>query len=330
MRQLNKQESNGFLNFVAEKMHSSREIGVLFALLVICLFFSLSAPNFLSTLNLLNVFRQVSVIGIITMAMTTLIISKEFDLSVGSTYAVVGILVALLYRNYEVSIWLASALGLIVAACLGLVNGILTVKGQIPSFIVTLGTMMVYRGLALLISGGQPQSVRLPASFFNLTGARLWAGIPAPVLWFVGITIVTWFLLHKSAYGFKVFATGGNAEAARLSGIKTDRVKITNFIFTGLTAGLAGIISMSYLSSATPTQGQGMELQVIAASVIGGTSLFGGAGTVIGAFMGALLMGVVRNGLVLMGTSAYLQELIVGMVLVAAVLLSSFSSRERS
>lgn len=306
----------------------SREAGVLLALVLLVIFFSVATPTFRSSLNILNMLRQVSGIGIVTIAMTMLIIGREFDLSVGSIYAVVGMSVALLYNN-GTNIWLAALLGLVIATAMGFINGVITVKGGIPSFIVTLGTMMVYRGVALLISGGQPRTVRLPDSFHTLTGARLDNGIPVPALWFLAAVVIGYVVVHMTGFGFRLFATGGNEEAARLSGIPTHRVKITAFMMTGLAAGTAAVIAMSYLGSVTPTQGQGMELQVIAASVIGGTSLFGGVGSVAGAFMGALIMGIVRNGLVLLGTGAYVQDLIIGLVVIAAVLVGTLSGRGR-
>ncbi len=306
-----------------------RELGVLGALLLIGLFFSVMSDRFLTTPNMLNIMRQVSINGLIIIAMTFVIISKDIDLSVGASYAVVGIVVATLFTQYSMNIWLASVLGLITGGLLGLFNGVIAVKGQIPAFIVTLGTMMIYRGLALVISGGRPISVRLPEAYFNVTGARVFGNIPVPALWFVGVAIFGAFLLHRTSYGYKVFAVGGNVEAAHLSGINTDRVRITNFILTGMAAGLAGIISVSYLTGITPTAGQGMELQVIAGTVVGGTSLFGGVGTIGGSFIGAMIMGVVRNGLVMIGTSAYLIELIIGLVLIAAVFVSTYSYREK-
>ncbi|BAS27956.1 ribose ABC transporter permease [Limnochorda pilosa] len=306
----------------------SREAGVLLALVLLVLFFSVTTSTFLTSLNLLNVLRQVSVVGIITLAMTILIISQEFDLSVGSMYAVVGIVVATLF-NGGMSIWMASLAGLALAAAMGLVNGVLTVRGGIPSFIVTLGMMMVYRGVALLISGGSPASVRLPAFFYSITGSRLWGAIPAPALWFVIMAVAAYFLLHVTGFGFKAFAVGGNREAARLAGINTGRVKVIGFILTATAAGLAATISLSYLGSATPTQGQGMELQAIAGAVIGGASLMGGVGSIVGGFMGAIIMGIVRNGLVLLGVSAYLQELILGLVVIVAVLIGHYSTQQR-
>jgi ribose/xylose/arabinose/galactoside ABC-type transport system permease subunit len=306
-----------------------KEFGVFMALIAVSLFFTLSTKTFLTTPNVLNVLRQISINGIIVMAMTLVIIAKDIDLSVGSTFAMVGMVVAVLFNQYHVNIWLASLGGIAVGGLLGLVNGVITVKGQLPPFIVTLGTMMVYRGLALVTSGGVPASVKLPKAFFAVTGARIFGGIPVPALWFLGATVVAGFLLHKTSFGYKVYSVGGNVEAARLAGINTDRIRILNFVLIGVASGLAGIISMSYLSSVTPTAGQGMELQAVAATVIGGTSMLGGVGTILGSFIGALFMGVIRNGLVLVGTSAYFIELITGIVLIAAVWFSAYTHREK-
>lgn len=306
----------------------SREAGVLLALIALIVFFAIATPKFLTTLNILNVLRQISVLGIVAVAMSMLIIAGEFDLSVGSTYAVVAMVVAILAEG-GMNIWLASVLGLALGSVMGLANGLLTVKAKIPSFIVTMGSMMVYRGVALLVSKGMPRTLYLEGFFYQITGATLPGGIPAPIIWFIVAGVVGYYILHVSRHGFKILATGGNAEAARLAGIKTDWIKAAGFVMTGFAAGLAGIVSASYLGSVTPTQGQGMELQAIAASVIGGTSLNGGIGSTTGVLMGALIMGIVRNGLVLLGTSAYTQDLILGLVLIVAVLIGSFSSREK-
>lgn len=305
-----------------------REIGVLGAFLVLCLFFSVVTSTFLTVPNILNILRQVSITGLIVMFMTMIIISTDIDLSVGSIFAAVGMIVAILYQR-GMNIWLASLVGLLAGAGFGLINGLITVKGGLPPFIVTLGTQMIYRGFALVISGGAPASVRLPDAFYNVTGARTFLNLPVPALWFVAITLLAGFILHKTSYGFKVYATGGNEEAARLSGINTDRIRITNFVLIGIASALASIIQMAYLRGVTPTAGQGMELTAIASTVIGGTSMFGGVGTIGGAFIGTLFMGVVRNGLVLMGTNAYLIDLIIGIVLISAVWFSTFSTREK-
>ncbi|NLM40477.1 MAG: ABC transporter permease [Firmicutes bacterium] len=309
-------------------LRSRREVGVLIAFFGLCIFFSVVTNTFLTVPNILNILRQVSISGLIVMFMTMLIIGNDIDLSVGSTFAAVSMVVAILFQN-GLNIWLASLIGLLMGAVLGGINGFVTVKGGLPPFIVTLGTQMIYRGLALVISGGAPASVRLPNSFYNVTGARTFFNLPVPALWFLGITALAAFLLHKTSFGFKVYATGGNEEAARLSGINTGRVRIITFILVGMSAALAGIIQMAYLRGVTPTAGQGMELTAIASSVIGGTSMFGGVGTIAGSFIGTLFMGVVRNGLVLMGTNAYIIDLIIGIVLIGAVWFSTFSTREK-
>lgn len=309
-------------------LRARREVGVLAAFIALCLFFSVATNTFLTVPNILNILRQVSITGLIVMFMTMIIISTDIDLSVGSIFAAVGMIVAILFQN-GMNIWLASLVGLFAGAVFGLINGVVTVKGALPPFIVTLGTQMIYRGFALVISGGAPASVRLPTAFYNVTGARTFLNLPVPALWFVATTLLAGFILHKTSYGFKVYATGGNEEASRLSGINTDRIRITNFVLIGISSALASIIQMAYLRGVTPTAGQGMELTVIASTVIGGTSMFGGVGTIIGAFIGTLFMGVVRNGLVLMGTSAYLIELIIGGVLITAVWFSTFSTREK-
>lgn len=300
----------------------TREFGVFIALFLTGLFFTIRTDTFLTVENLLNVTRQVAELGIITVAMTILITSQEFDLSVGSMYALTAIIVGLLVKDMQVSIWLAAPVGLLVAVALGAVNGLITVKLEIPSFITTLGTLMVFRGFALVLSNGWPVSGLGDSAFYSIAAGYLFGVIPMPAVWLVVIAIIGWVILQRSSFGFKVYATGGNKEAARLSGIDTDRVKVTGFMLTALAAGISGIISLSYLGSVAPTQGTGMELDAIAASVIGGTALLGGVGTILGAFLGAMIMGVVRNGLVLMGTSAYWQEALIGLIIVVAVIIN--------
>lgn len=313
---------------VLSTLRSRREVGVLGAFVVLCLFFTIVTNTFLTVPNILNILRQVSISGLIVMFMTMVIIATDIDLSVGSIFAAVGMIVAILFQN-GMNIWLASLIGLVVGAVFGLINGLITVKGGLPPFIVTLGTQMIYRGFALVISGGAPASVLLPNTFYRITGARTFFSLPVPALWFIAVTIIAGFILHKTTYGFKVYATGGNMEAARLSGINTDRVRITNFVLTGLASALASIIQMSYLRGVTPTAGQGLELTAIASAVVGGTSMLGGVGTIVGSFIGTMFMGVVRNGLILMGTNAYVIDLIIGIVLISAVWFSTFSTRER-
>jgi ribose/xylose/arabinose/galactoside ABC-type transport system permease subunit len=285
--------------------------------------FSLLAPGFLSTYNLLNLLRQTAELGIIAMAMTMLIVSGEFDLSVGATYAVTGVVTGLLFKVAGLNIWLAGLGGLTAALFLGFLNGLLVTKARMNSFIATLATMMVFRGLAMVLSQGQPISTFPDLPFFEIWGrAKLFGSIPVPILWLAAWGLVLYVLLHRTTYGVTVFATGDNREAANLAGIRTVRVKCLNFMLTAFAAGIAGLISLGYLKTVTPTQGTGLELEAIAASVIGGTSMRGGVGSILGAFLGALIMAEVRTGLVLMGTDAYLQDACVGLIIAIAVILN--------
>lgn len=307
-----------------------RDLGVLVAAIGIGIGFALIAPGFLSTYNLLNLLRQTAELGIIAMAMTVLIVSGEFDLSVGATYAVTGVVAGLLFKVAGVNIWIAACGGLSAALILGFLNGLLVTSARMNSFIATLATMMVFRGLAMVLSQGQPISSFPDLAFFEVVGrAKLFGSIPVPILWLAVWGFLLYVLLHRTTYGVTVFATGDNREAANLAGIRTDRVKRLNFLLTALAAGVAGLISMGYLKTVTPTQGTGLELEAIAAAVIGGTSMRGGVGSVFGAFLGALIMAEIRTGLVLMGTNAYLQDACVGLIIAIAVILNMRISASR-
>jgi ribose/xylose/arabinose/galactoside ABC-type transport system permease subunit len=299
-----------------------RDFGVLLAAVLIAAFFSIITPVFLTPYNIFNVLRQTAELGIIAMAMTVLIISGEFDLSVGAIYAVTGIVTGLLATTLGLNIWLAALAGVVSALVLGFLNGLLIATTRINSFIGTLSTMMVFRGIAMVLSQGQPISFKL-SFFMDLFGrAELGGLLPVPVLWFAGWGILMYFTLHRTTFGVKVYATGDNREAANLAGIKTMRVKRIAFMITSLAAGLAALISLSFLKTVTPTQGTGIELEAIAASVIGGTAMAGGVGSILGTFLGTLIMAEVRTGLVLLGTDAYVQDAFVGLVIALAVIVN--------
>jgi ribose/xylose/arabinose/galactoside ABC-type transport system permease subunit len=285
--------------------------------------FAILTPAFLTPYNLFNLLRQTSELGIVAMAMTLLIVSGEFDLSVGAIYAVTGVVTGLLFKTGGFPIWLAAGGGLVTALLLGLVNGLLVTRARMNSFIATLATMMVFRGVAMVLSQGQPISGFPQLTFFEIMGhAKLFGSLPIPVLW-LGISgLFLYTLLHRTAYGLKVFATGDNRQAADLAGIRTERVKQLNFLVTALAAGFASFVSLGYLKTITPTQGTGMELEAIAAAVIGGTAMRGGVGSIPGTFLGAFIMAEVRTGLVLIGTGAYIQDACVGLIIALAVILN--------
>ena len=307
-----------------------RDFGVLVAALLIALFFSIATPVFLTSYNLFNLLRQTSQLGIISMAMTLLIVSGEFDLSVGAIYAVTGVVTGILVNKLGLSIWVSASAGMVAGLALGYLNGLLIATTRINSFIATLSTMMVFRGLALVLSQAQPISLQL-SFFMDLFGrAELFGVVPVPIVWMLGWGVAMYLLLHRTAFGVKVFATGDNREAADLAGIKTMRVKRVGFLITALAAGISAVISLSFLKTVTPTQGTGLELEAIAASVIGGTAMSGGVGSILGTFLGTFIMAEVRTGLVLLGTDAYIQDAFVGLVIALAVIINvRLSSRRK-
>ena len=299
-----------------------REAGVLAALLLIMLFFGFYTTTFFTATNLTNVLRQSAVLGIMTMAVTFLIISGEFDLSIGSTFALSAVTAAVLMES-GFPILAAFLIGLAVSVVVGFLNGLIVTKLKIPSFIATLGTMMIVRSAVLMVSERRPRVLAdrgIVSCAFG--GGEIFGTIPVPIIWLLVIVAISWVILAKTPFGYKVYATGGNIRAARLSGINTDRVKITNYILTAFAAGLAGLISLCFLRMVAPVQGEGYELEAIAATVIGGTALAGGVGSIFGAFLGSFMLAIIKNGLVLMGTNPYLQDGILGLVILIAVVVN--------
>lgn len=309
------------------KIFSGREIGVLIALVLMSVFLSFASDAFLSFRNLLNVGRQVSLLGIMAIGMLFVLISREIDLSVGSTYAMAAIIGGILIVN-QWPLWIVILVGLSVGVVIGLANGVLSTYGQLPSFITTLGMMSVIRGAALLITDGKPVTVNErfgadPATlekFYFLGQGHLFGIIPMQLVFFIIVIIAGWFLLSKTVFGFRVYAVGGSDRAARVSGIKVFNIKIATLTIMGFLAALAGTLSLAFLPSAQAGRtGVGLELDVIAAPIVGGASLAGGEGTIIGAILGVLIIGVLRNGLVLMGISPFWQEVAIGAVIILAV-----------
>jgi len=307
-----------------------REAGVLAALILIMLFFGFSTSTFFTAHNLMNVLRQSSILGIMTMAVTFLIISGEFDLSIGSTFALSGISSVVMMEAGMPPI-LAILIALLVSCCIGLFNGLVVTKAKIPSFIATMATMMIVRSFDLVVSGSRPRVLGNRGVIGAIFGGGVIGDVlPVPIIWLLVVVLVSWVLLSKTTFGYKVYATGGNIRAARLSGINTDRIKITNFVLTSFAAGLAGIVSLCFLRMVSPTQGAGYELDAIASTVIGGTALAGGIGSIGGAFIGSFILAVIKNGLVLMGTNAYIQDAVLGGVILVAVVINLQLSAARS
>ncbi len=297
-----------------------QKLGPVIGLLLIVVIISVMSPNFLTLNNLLNVLRQVSINALIAFGMTFVILTGGIDLSVGSILALTGAVTAGFLAS-GMDPMLAMFLGLILGAILGAINGIIISKGNVAPFIATLATMTIYRGLTLVYTEGRPISGLGDSLSFQLIGKGYFFGIPVPVITMAIAFGVLYFVLKKTTFGRRVYAVGGNEEASRLSGIKVDRIKVYVYALTGTLAALASLILTSRLNSAQPTAGNMFELDAIAAVVLGGTSLTGGRGWIVGTLIGALIIGVLNNGLNLIGVSSFFQQVVKGAVILVAVLL---------
>lgn len=289
---------------------------VAFAILLVV--FSLASPWFLSLDNFLNIGRQTALVSIIAIGMTFVIIARQIDLSVGSTLALAGMCAALAMAHIDDN-WLVGAVaGIGAGALVGLINGVLTTRLAIPSFLVTLGSLSAARGLALMLTNTKPVIIT-NETYFAIFGEGYFAGMPAPIAWTVMAVIVGVLLLHFSVYGRQIYAAGGNPTAALYSGINIKRVTTLAFVLTGMLAGLAALVLSARSHAARPDVVQGLELDVIASVILGGCSLFGGRGFILGTVLGSLIIGTLNNGLVLIGVSSSLQLVIKGAIIVAAV-----------
>lgn len=296
------------------------KLGPLLALLVLIIIVSIMNPSFLSVNNLLNLLRQVSANGFIAFGMTFVILTGGIDLSVGSTLALSSAFTAGMIAN-GINPVLSVLTGLLSGAMLGAINGILVSKGKMAPFIATLATMTIYRGSTLVFTDGNPITGLGDSFFFSFLGRGYLFGIPFPVILMFVIFLILAILLHRTAFGRKTYAIGGNEKAAFIAGVKIDRIKILIYSISGLMASISGMIITSRLNSAQPTAGQAYEMDAIAAVVLGGTSLSGGRGRIFGTLIGALIIGTLNNGLNLLGVSSFYQQIVKGIVIVIAVLL---------
>ncbi len=287
-------------------------------LIAISIFVGIASPNFFTEYNIISVLRQASINGLLAFGLTVVIISGGIDLSVGSILAVSSMVMALMI-NSGTNPFIAMIVALLIGAIVGIINGVLIAKGKLQPFIATLGTMMVFRGATLYISNGVPAS-KLGEGLIGWIGRGYFLGIPIPVYVLVIIFLIFHYFLRNTTFGKRIYAIGGNEKAARLSGVNVEKNLIYIYMISGILAALAGIILTSRVDSAVPTAGQGYELTAIAAAVIGGTSLAGGKGRAVGTIVGALIIAVIVNGLNLVGTSPYLQQIITGLVIVFAVI----------
>jgi ribose transport system permease protein len=286
----------------------------------ITLYFIAFAPHFASLATASAVLRITAIVSVMAIGMTFVIICGEIDLSVGSVASFAGMIGAILLDQGTPTL-LAPVIVIIMGGLIGAVSGLLVTMIRIPSFLVTLGMLSIFSGLALTITGTRPVSI-IDDDFSNLFWNGGLVGIQAPIWWTLILTAAGYYFLHQMAFGRRVFATGGNPIAARFSGIRTDWVKTAAFMLSGMTASLAGLMLAARSTAGNPSLGAGLELDVIAAVIIGGTSLFGGYGSILGSVVGAIFIGILGFGLLVMGFSTSIQEVIKGAIIIMAVSLN--------
>ena len=296
--------------------------GLFAILLLLGAVFTALNPNFFTLYNIQNIFKQSSINGLIAFGMTFVILLGCIDLSVGSILALVGFITSTLIVEFQVPSFIAIVLGLALGVGLGLINGLLVARVKLQPFIATLITMTVYRGITLILSDGLPvrniSQYSTIAEFINRGSLGI---IPVSMLILLLVFAVIWVLLNKTVFGRHLYATGGNEEAARLSTVPTEKVKIWGFVLSGLLSAMAAILYISRYNSIYPNAGIGIELDAIAAVVIGGTSMNGGKGLITGTILGVLIIGMLDNGLNLLGVSSFYQEVIKGLVILVAVVI---------
>jgi len=303
-----------------------KEISIsIITLLTISFFYSLQ-PKFLSPLNVDVLLKITPELGIPALGITLLMIAGEFDLSIGSVFAFTPLFTTVLLER-GINPWLAILLALGVSCIIGLIHGLITVKTGIPSFITTLGGLLIWRGLALVITGGLPKYFSMPPELNYIMAGKITDFLYSQMIWFFGLAIIFLFILERHKFGNWIYATGGKKDAARAMGINTDLVKIICFILSSFTAGLGGIMQSIRLNQALPNQGEGLEFDAIAAAVIGGTSLFGGSGTIIGTIIGEYLGRIIENGLIIIRAPSYYFRLYIGIVVIIAVIVNLYIQR---
>jgi ribose/xylose/arabinose/galactoside ABC-type transport system permease subunit len=314
--------------------------GALIVLIALCLFFAWREPAFVAPSNLFNILRQVSIYGLLAVGMTFVILTGGIDLSIGSLLALAGLVCATVEKggglltgagegqSAGLGLPLAVAAAVVVGLTGGLLQGAAVSKLKVPPFIVTLGGLSIFRGLALVVSHGQPISAFRKA--YTFWGQGMVGPVPVPVILFLAFAVMAYIVLRYTKFGRYIYAVGGNQEAARLSGLSVDWLILSVYVITGFFAGLSGFVLSARLNSAEAVAGVGYELTVIAGVVIGGTSLTtGGEGGVLGTVVGILLIGVLSNGLTLLNVSAYYQQIVIGLIIIFAVYFDQVVKRRR-
>ena len=293
-----------------------RESGIVVALVMMIIVFSLIDPIYLSSSNIVDIVKQSTINGLLGIGITLAIITGGIDLSIGSTFAIVIVSVGKLLVS-GVNPFLAFAIGIILGFSLGIVNGILVAKVKLQPFIATLGTMSIYRGVAYIITGGWPV-LDIPENFRKALDGDIFGVIPSSVVLLFVVGIIIWIILKYTRFGNYIYALGSNEEATKLSGVNVDFNKMMAYAICGVGAALAGMVLLARLGTGEPTAGQGYELNAIAAAAVGGTSLMGGKGTMLGTILGTILLSALRVGLIVVGVDSFWQYIATGIIIVIA------------
>lgn len=295
----------------------SREIGIIVALLILIFVFGALNPLYLTPKNLIDIIDQTVINGLLAVGMTMVIISGGIDLSVGSSMAIVLVVVGRLL-NSGMNMFVASILGILLGCALGFINGFMITKMKLQPFIATMGSSSVYRGIAYLITGGWPV-LNMPRNFRALFDGDVIGQISSSVILFIIVTVIVYVLLKHTKFGTYLYSTGNNEEATRLSGVNVDKTKINAYVLCGACVALAAMVTLAKLGTGEPAAGQGYESNAIAASAVGGTSLAGGVGSIIGTFFGAILLQALKVGLVVMEVDTFWQYIATGAIIIVAV-----------
>ena len=300
-------------------IRSLQDKGVVIALVILVAALSIASPQFRTFDNFLSLLRQSAINGLIAFGMTCVILTGGIDLSVGSVLALTAAIAAALIKG-GMAAGIAMFIALLIGAFFGMISGILVTKGRLQPFIATLITMTAFRGLTMVFTGGRPISGLGDSGIIRFIGKGVVFRIPVPAIIFLVLFVVFSFVLGKTTFGRRVYATGSNAVSAKLSGVNIDATKLAVYTISGVMSALAGLILISRLNSAQPTLGEGYELDAIAAVALGGTSMNGGRGRIWGTFIGVLIIAVLSNGLNILGISSYYQQVVKGIVILIAVL----------
>lgn len=309
--------NNNKSGHLMKKLIGRSEFGVLLPLVILCIIITIKNPNFMAVNNLVDIFRSTSYTLVVAIPLTYLMIAGGMDLSIGAVTSLGSVMTAICLSTWSLPIWLSVIIALVVGAAVGLFNGYITNRFNFPAFIVTLGTQYIVNGFCSIVTNNTPVA-GIPDEFLGFGQDKI-AGIYYTIIMVVILAVIGHIVLQRTKYGRKIFAVGGNAETAKLSGISVNKIQISTYVLTSIFSALAGVAMCSRFSSGQPTAGSGTEMTIMAAVIIGGTSLYGGIGSIAGSAIGCLLLSVITNGLIFMKVNTIWQNLIFGVVLLLSI-----------